>query len=196
MTQRLKLSLTRPLAGLRSHRSPVEGAPGPGEGEKWIFDLRQRAQTEAQRQEAFATCLEGIARAVESMTTAVDGRLEEIAALSTELGLALAREVLGAALEKGLADPTATVERCLKESTVGPNEDVAVFLAPDDLSEVLDRLESHPDLREHAARVRFTADPGLGRGSVRIETASGQLLYDPAEVLQRICDEVRREMAG
>ena len=196
MTQRLKLSLTRPLAGLRSHRSPVEGAAGPGGAERWIFDMRQRAQTEMQRHEAFATCLEGIARAVESMTTAVDGRLEEIAALSTELGLALAREMLGAALEKGIADPTLTVERCLKESVAGPNEDVAVFLAPDDLGEVLARMESHPDLRDHLARASFAADPGLDRGSVRIETASGQLLYDPAEVLQRICDEVRREMAG
>ncbi len=196
MTQRVKLSLTRPLEGLRSHPSPVEGAVGPGESGEWILDMRQRAREEVHRQEAFRICLEGIVKAVESMTATVDRRLEEIAALSTELGLALAREVLGAALEKGFADPTPTVERCLKESAARPSEDVAVFLAPDDLSEVLARLESHPDLREHVARASFTADPELDRGSVRIETASGQLLYEPAEVLQRICDEVRREMAG
>ena len=196
MTQKLKLSLTRPLKGLRPHRLPVEGSKSPGESGEWIFSVRERARAEAQRRAAVQTCLEGIDRAVDAITTNVDRRLDEVAALATELGLALAREVLGAALEKGLADPAPTVNRCLRELASGGEKEIAVFLAPDDLDLVLDELEKQADPRERLARARFAADPELDRGFVRIETAAGRLLYDPAEVLQRICDEVRREMAG
>ncbi len=196
MTQNMKLSLTRPLKGLRPHRLPVEGAESPGEGGEWILAVRERVQEEARRRAAVQTCLEGINRAVDSITTTVDRRLDEVAALATELGLALAREVLGAALEKGLVDPAPTVSRCLRELAASADKEIAVFLAPDDLDLVLDELEKQADPRERLARARFAADPELDCGSVRIETAAGQLLYDPAEVLQRICDEVRREMAG
>ena len=196
MTQNMKLSLTRPLKGLRPHRVPVEGAESPGEGAKWIFALRERAGKEARRLAALQNCLDGIDRAVDSITKDVDRRLADVAELATELGLALAREILGVALEKGLADPTTTVSRCLRESAVGTDGEIAVFLSPDDLDLVLDELDKQSDPRERVARARFAADPELDRGSVRIETAAGRLLYDPAEVLQRICDEVRQELAG
>jgi flagellar biosynthesis/type III secretory pathway protein FliH len=196
MTQKMKLSLTRPLKGLRPHRVPVEETAGPGEGAKWIFALRERAGKEARHRAAVQNCMDGIDRAVESITTSVDRRLDDVAALATELGLALAREILGAALEKGLADPTATVSRCLRESAVGTDGEIAVFLSPDDLDLVIDELDRQADPPERVARSRFAADPELDRGSVRIETAAGRLLYDPAEVLQRICDEVRQELAG
>lgn len=196
MSADVKLSFSRPLRGLRPHGAPpvpdAERTSGPGE---WLFNLRERALAETRRHAAFQTCLEGIDRAVDAMVATVERRIEEMGAQVTELGLALASEVLGAALEQGLADPTPTVIRCLRESVFREGDgEVEVYLAPDDLGPVLDRLDTHPELRERVARVRFSIDPQLERGSVRMETAYGRLVYDPAEVLQRICDEVRREL--
>lgn len=192
MSARVKLSFSRPLRGLRPQSVAL---PEPGSDKTtWLFDLRERAKAEARQQDAFRTTLEGIDRAVEAMTATVEQRMQEVGAQATELGLALASEVLGIALDQGLADPTPTVVRCLRDAASDDNQ-VEVFLAPDDLGPVLDRLESHPELRESVARAGFSADPELDRGAVRLETAFGRLLYDPAEVLQRICDEVRRELA-
>ena len=174
MTQKMKLSLTRPLKGLRPHRVPVEGAESPGEDAKWIFALRERAGKEARRHADVQTCLEGIDRAVDSITAEVDRRLDDVAALATELGLALAREILGAALEKGLADPTPTVSRCLRDLAVGTDGEIAVFLSPDDLDLVLDELDKQADPRERGARARLAVDAELDRGSVRSETAAGR----------------------
>ena len=194
MSSDLKLSFSRPLKGLRPH-GVIGARTDPDQAGQWLFDLRGRAELEAQRHAAFQACLEGIDRAVDAMAATVSRRMDEVGAQATELGLALASEVLGVALEQGLADPTPTVIRCLRESAAEAT-DVEVFLSADDLGPVLERLDSHPELRERVARVRFCADPELDRGAVRMETAFGRLVYDPAEVLQRICDEVRRELAG
>jgi flagellar biosynthesis/type III secretory pathway protein FliH len=157
--------------------------------------MRDHLGREKARREEFQNCLEGIDRAVESIASTVNSRLDDVAALVTELGIALAREVLGTAIEKGLADPTATVARCLRDTVGGADSAAEVFLAPDDLRAVLDRLQTQPDLQKYIERARFTADPDLERGAVRIETEAGRLLYEPREVLQRISDEVRREMS-
>ena len=196
MTQFMKLSLARPLRGLRPRAVPVEEIESSSASVEWIFALRERARDEARRGAAVQTCLEGIERAVASITEMVDRRLDEVAGLATELGLALAKEVVGSALEKDLVDPTPTVRRCLRDLSDGADSPIAVFLAPADLDHVLDELANEEDPRERAARARFAADPELNPGSVRVETGAGRLLYDPAEVLARICDEVRREIAG
>ena len=195
MTQQLKLSLNRPLVGLRARSTAASGPASPGDSSEWIFRMRDHLRREVERREAFQTCLEGIDRAVDSIASTVNGRLDDVAALVTELGIALAREVLGTAIEKGLADPTATVVRCLRDAVGAADSATEVFLAPDDRRAVLDRLQAQPDLQKHVDRARFTADPDLERGAVRIETEAGRLLYEPREVLQRISDEVRREMS-
>ena len=201
MTQQLKLSMNRPLVGLRARPTAASGPAAPGDpvtlgdSGEWIFRMRDHLRREVERREAFQTCLEGIDRAVESMVSTVNGRLDDVAALITELGIALAREVLGTAIEKGLADPTATVVRCLRDAVSAADGATEVFLAPDDLRAVHDRLQTQPDLQKHVERARFTADPDLERGAVRIETEAGRLLYEPREVLQRISDEVRREIS-
>ena len=195
MTRHLKLSLNRPLAGVRARPMAVRGSGSSEDSDEWIFDLRDRARRDTERREAFQTCLAGIDRAVGSIADTVNSRLDDVAALATELGIALAREVLGAAIDKGLADPTATVARCLRDAVVGSDGATEVFLAPDDLSAVQDGLQSQPDLQEYVDRVRFTADPDLQSGAVRIETEAGRLRYEPHEVLRRISDEVRREIS-
>jgi hypothetical protein len=53
-----------------------------------------------------------------------------------------------------------------------------------------------PELADEVAASRFVADATVARGGVRAETGSGRLLYDPREVLERICAEVRREASS
>ncbi len=195
MTQQLKLSMNRPLVGLRARPTAARDPESPGDPGEWIFRMRDHLRLEVERREAFQNCLEGIDRAVDSIARTVNSRLDDVAALVTELGIALAREVLGTAIEQGLADPTATVARCLRDAVGAADSATEVFLAPDDLRGVLDRLQTQPDLQKHVERARFTADPDLERGAVRIENEAGRLLYEPREVLQRISDAVRREMS-
>ena len=58
------------------------------------------------------------------------------------------------------------------------------------------RLADVTELADEIASSRFVADATVARGGVRAETGSGRLLYDPREVLERICAEVRREASS
>ena len=54
-------------------------------------------------------------------------------------------------------------------------------------------LVALPELREEVAASRFVADASVGRGGVLAETGAGRLQWQPLDVLERICAEVRRE---
>ena len=56
-----------------------------------------------------------------------------------------------------------------------------------------ERLAEMTELDEEIAAARFEADATVPSGGVRAETGAGRLRYNPREVLERICDEVRRE---
>jgi hypothetical protein len=105
--------------------------------------------------------------------------------------------LVGAALDKGLVDPTPVVLRCLRDCVHGAGKaDLVVRLNPQDLAAVQERLRDNAELRQEIADARFVADPVVPRGGVRAETGAGRLLYDPQEVLARICAEVRREVSS
>ena len=83
MTQQLKLSLNRPLVGLRARSTAASGPVSPGDSSEWIFRMRDHLRREVERREAFQTCLEGIDRAVDSIASTVNGRLDDVAALDS-----------------------------------------------------------------------------------------------------------------
>lgn len=136
-------------------------------------------------------------RTVAELPTQVAARLDEVAALAVELGLGIAREVVGAALDKGLVDPTPTVVRCLRDCVHGAQpRDLVVRLHPEDLALVQQRLQGMAEVADEVAAARFVADPSIPRGGVRAETDTGRLRYDPREALERVAAEVRREVGS
>ena len=113
--------------------------------------------------------------------------------MATELGLAIAREVVGVAVEEGLLDPSETVLRCLRQIVQGGTESgLRIELSPEDLNSVIANLEASPELKDVVRDVEFVANPALDRACVEISTRRGRMVYDPSEVLDRICDEIRK----
>jgi flagellar biosynthesis/type III secretory pathway protein FliH len=194
MTAPQPVPANAPLVGLRLH--PAVG-PGAAAGRtRELLDLKDR---EAQRTAALQALqqLATTARAtVAAVPAQVATRLDEVAALAVELGLAVARELVGHALAKGHVDPTPTVVRCLRDCVHGASDaDLVVRLHPDDVAAVETALQGMSELRDEIAVARFVGDPAVPRGGVCAETGAGRLRYDPRDVLERICAEIRREAA-
>lgn len=183
-----------PLVGIRLHGARAGAAAG-GRAQQ-LLDLVAREAQRAAAVQAVRDAAHAAQRAVEALPLQVQQRLDDVAAIAVELGLALAREIVGESLAKGLVDPTPTVVRCLRDCVHGARStDVVVRLHPQDLAGVQSALQggSARGLAEEVAAARFVADPSVPRGGVHAETGTGRLCYDPSEVLARICDEVRRE---
>ena len=90
-----------------------------------------------------------------------------------------------------------SVARCLRDCVHGSGgAELVVRLNPDDLAAVKTNLAAEPELARAAADAQLVADESVPRGGVRAETGAGRLHYDPREVLERICDEVRREASA
>ncbi len=192
MTTTDSVRLQAPLVALRLHRVAAGAAPAPHVRELLGLDQREaqrRAALQALRELAHAA-----RTAVDQLPARVTARVDEIAGIAVELGLAIARELVGDALGKGLVDPTATVVRCLRDCVHGTSRtDLVVRLHPADLGVVQSALQAMPELHDEIAAARFTADPAVPRGGVVAETDAGRLHYDPQDVLERVCAEVRRE---
>ncbi len=182
-----------PLIGVRLHavRTGAVAAQSPA---RQLLDLKDLQAQRAAAVQALLELARSARRTVEALPQQVTARLDEVAGLAVELGLALAREIVGDALQKGLVDPTATVVRCLRDCVHGSQTtDLVVRLHPLDLQTVQTALQGMSEVQEEVAAARFVADAAIPRGGVRAETGAGRLQYDPREVLERICDEVRRE---
>ena len=185
------------IVALRLHgRRASGGQPLPPRPQS-LLDLKARTAARAADDEALRKLIATIGREVQNVPETVRARLDEVAGIAVELGLALAREIVGVALDQGLVDPTPTVARCLADCVHGADRgDLVVRLHPDDLAPVETRLQAMPELAEALAEARLVADRTVPRGGVRAETGAGRLRYDPSEVLERICAEVRREAAS
>ncbi|MBX3462930.1 MAG: hypothetical protein KF830_07150 [Planctomycetes bacterium] len=186
-----------PLIGLRllpRHPRPGTSAArvvGP------LLDLGAREAGRRAERQAVERLVAGADAALTALPALVADRLDQVAALAVELGLAVAREVVGDALDRGLVDPTPTVARCLRDCVHGASRaDLVVRLHPDDLALVQQRLAGMEALREEVAAARFVADPSVPRGGVRAETETGRLRYDPRDALERLAAELRREAAS
>lgn len=187
----------RRLVGVRLHaRAPVAGAPAAA-SVAWLMSLQQRETQQQREREALERIATALGKSLADLPKEVAARLDQVAGLAVELGLAVAREVVGDALLRGNYDPSATVARCLRDCVHGSRrDDLVVRLHPDDLEPVKTRLAGMPDLAEEFDKARFVADARVPRGAVRAETESGRLRYDPREALERISEEVRREVTA
>lgn len=187
----------RQLVGVRLHgRSPGAGAPG-AKAVAWLYSLQQRQAQRQREREALVAMAGALGKTLAELPQQVGARLDEVAGVAVELGLAVAREIVGDAIRRGAYDPTPTVARCLRDCVHGSRrDDLVVRLHPDDLETVRSRLAELPDLAEEFDQARFVADGRVPRGAVRADTETGRLHYDPREVLERICEEVRREVGS
>jgi flagellar biosynthesis/type III secretory pathway protein FliH len=196
VTTRVAIALDAPLRGVRllSRSAPGGGQPATVQ---WLVQLGEvRAQRDAESRALLATA-QAVQRALQAVNATVVARLDEIASTVVDLGLAVAREIIGDALERGAVDPTAVVVHCLRDCVHGPEgADLVIHLHPDDLGPVMSRLAAMPELRDQVAAGRIVPDAALARGSVRAETTAGRLRYDPREVFERMADAVRSAAAG
>ncbi len=187
-----RIALSRRVRALRLHGASDRKAPVEGSGGQ-LFGLQEKGRQDAADRESLLSCIANIEQRLSDIPGHVTENLGQVAALATEIGLAVAREVVGAAADQGLVDTTAVVKRCLDHAVGGAEPShVRIQLSPDDLSIVLGRLGSDPDVHERMQQIEFVPDPSLSRGHVRVESGSGRLVYDPQEVLSRISEEVRK----
>ena len=194
MTTMSAVPVTSRLVGLRLHtRRGPGGVPESGRARQ-LLDLESRSLKREADEQVMRDLLAESRKQVEAVPGVVGSRLDEIAGISVELGLAIARELVGAAIDDGKVDPTPIVARCLKDCVHGSDRgDLVIKLNPEDLADVKTRLAEMTELDEEVASARFDADATVPSGGVRAETGAGRLRYNPREVLERICDEVRRE---
>ena len=164
---------------------------------KWLMSLGDLKARRDAEQKSLLTIAQAVARAVQQTQATVQQRTDELAALVVELGLAVAREIVGSALDRGDVDPTPTVVHCLRDCVHGSSEsDLVVRLHPDDMAIVQARVAAMPELHESVALTKFLADPSLGRGEVRAATEAGKLRYDPREAFERVAAAVRNAAQG
>ncbi len=188
------IQVEAPITGLRMHsRHAAAGSPAAARVAT-LLDLKEREVRRATESKLLQELALAARAVVEHVPAAVGTRLDEFASLAVELGLAIARELVGTALEKGLVDPTPTVARCLRDCVHGSERtELVLRLHPQDLDLVQGKLATMPELQDELAAARFVGDHTVPRGGVRAETEAGRLRYDPKEALERVCAEVRRE---
>jgi flagellar biosynthesis/type III secretory pathway protein FliH len=194
MTAVKRLPVDAKLAAVRVHpRQPVAGT-AQAQRVEWLLSLAERQRQIDAERAAVQAMAAAVETALRNLPNTVNARLDQVAALAVELGLAVAREVVGATLAQGGYDPTSTVVRCLRTCVHGSDRgDLRVRLHPEDLGPVLSRLAATPELRSQVAEARIEADPTLRRGEVVAESGAGSLRHDPREVLDRMSHEIRRE---
>lgn len=182
------------LVGVRLHRrDPAAGSPSEPKV-RWLLQLGELQQRAAAEHQALLTSVQALQRALQALPATVQVRLEQVAGLAVEIGLAVAREVVGEALARGHVDPLPVVTRCLQDAVEGGAEGrIQVRLHPADLGPVMERLAAVPEWQPTLARTDLLADPGVARGAVKLDAGAGRLRWDPREVLERICQEIRRE---
>ncbi len=197
MTQHFAVKLDGPLRAIELHTVPAQ-IETASPRVRWLLDFKQRAETERAEREALQQRLAGLLSNVEQAMAQVPDivrqSLEQVANIATELGLSIAREVVGEVVDHDLADTATTVVRCLEE--VVPGVQVRVHLTPDDLAMVTASFAEFPELSSRLDHATFVTDHSLDNGCVRIESDVGRTVYNPREVVERICQEVLKGVGG
>ena len=192
-----RLPALTPIRALRLHaRHPASGTPQAVKVAT-LLDLGERQARRDAEGKLVTDLVAAMRKVVEGVPGSVAARLDEVAGITVELALGIAREVVGVAVDKGLVDPTPTVVRCLRDCVHGSDVgDLVVRLHPEDLELVRSRLADMTEIDEEKSRARLLADRTVPRGGVLAETGSGRLRYDPRDAVERISQEVRREVAS
>ncbi|MFT4843619.1 MAG: flagellar biosynthesis/type III secretory pathway protein FliH [Planctomycetota bacterium] len=197
MTSINVIPLSSRLVGLRLHNRRGPGGVPEEPRARQLLDLESQGMRREADDQVMRDLLAEARNQIAALPGVVNDRLEEIAGITVELGLAIAREIVGEALDQGKVDPTATVARCLADCLHGADRgDLVIKLHPEDMANVQTRISQMTELGEELASATFVADATVPTGGVRAETGAGRLRYDPREVLERICAEVRREASA
>ena len=192
---KLRIPVTENIARLRLHNGTPSPATTDGQRAIWLLSLRDQQKKRAADSAALHALVAAVSDTLDALPAMVGQRLDGVAETAVELGLAVAREILGDALDSGAVDVTATVARCLRDCTHGSGAtELSVHLHPDDLEIAQQKIAEFDELVDRLSATRFVADARAARGVVRIETEAGRLKYDPRDVLQRISESVRRQV--
>jgi flagellar biosynthesis/type III secretory pathway protein FliH len=193
----LRVELDEPVRAVRLLSRSAAGDAAAAAKAQWLVTLGEARARRLAESQALQTTTQAVQRTLQQLTASVGSRVDQIAAMVVELGLCVAREIVGQALDRGAVDPTATVVHCLRDCVHGPaGADLVVHLHPDDLAPVLAALALHPELQQQIAQCRILPDATLARGAVRAETGAGRLRYDPREVFERVAAAVRAAADG
>ena len=197
MTPRLTIHTRRRLRGVTVH-SVSQKFGAPTERVEWLLDLHRKAEQAAADREQARQRLDKILGECEAAIASIPGivksKLDEVVAISTELGLSLAKAIVGEVVDQNLGDTPGTVLRCLEEAV--PGVDVRVHLAPEDHAAVTASFAEFPELCARFPDATFIADGMLQHGCVRVESDFGATHYDPRLVIDEVCDEVRKELGA
>ncbi|MFT4512150.1 MAG: flagellar biosynthesis/type III secretory pathway protein FliH [Planctomycetota bacterium] len=185
------------MVGLRLHNRRGPGGVPEAPRARQLLDLESQNKRREADDQVMRDLLAEARDQVAALSGVVNSRMDEIAGIAVELGLAIAREIVGEALDQGKVDPTSTVARCLADCVHGSDRsDLVIKLNPEDMAKVQTGIAQMAGLGEELASARFVSDATVLSGGVRAETGAGRLHYDPREVLERICNEVRREASA
>ncbi|MHC5062357.1 MAG: FliH/SctL family protein [Planctomycetota bacterium] len=197
MSDTVRLKLRRPIKSLRGHSAAIESNSAADSTAFRLLNLESEAEKRDRDRQAAKACLDQISSELSKTGDIVLENLTAVTRLATELGLCLAREIVGEALDKGIVDPTATVLSTLQSMVLSAEDaGIRIAISAEDFSLVVASLQDLPEFAAFADRVEFSVDPTLPRAAVRIETGSGRLQYEPQEVLAKLCDEVRRSASA
>ena len=162
-----------------------------------LLDLKLKAEREQARDEALQAAALAFRNAVEPLAAHQQANLEQVAALAVELGLEVARQVVGDAADRGRVDLRPVVTDCLQRAVLAPGESqVVVRVHPEDRELLVDALGVSGELAHGPLPCRFEADGDQPRGSVQVATGVGCLTMDPRDVVQRVAAAVREELAA
>ncbi len=197
MRANTKIALLEPIRGIRLLTRASTVDPRGAATARWLVQLGEAHERRAAETRSLQTTAQAVQRALQQLNATVGTRIDQIAEMVVDLGIAVAREIVGDALEQGRVDPTATVVHCLRDCVHGADgADLSIHLHPDDLAPVMSRLAAMPELRKEVAQSRILPDAALARGAVRAETGAGRLRYDPREVFERVASAVRSAAAA
>lgn len=195
MTTRFSVHTKRKLRGIHVHTVSRE-VGAASERVEWLLDLHRETeraeQARIERERRLASVLDACEEAIATIPDTVAAKLGEVASIASELGLSLARAIVGSVIDQGLGDTPGTVLRCLEEAV--PCVDVRVCLSPEDHASVTASFAEFPELADRFSSASFVADPTLQHGCVRVDSDFGRTSYDPRIVIEDICAEVRKEL--
>jgi flagellar assembly protein FliH len=117
-------------------------------------------------------------------TDVLAGHKDEIARLSVEI----AKKVLMQKIEKGDYKIEAIVKEVLKNAPA--HQDIVVHLNPDDIVRCQKLQEDDPN--SGFAKIKFVADPGIGRAECLVETPKGIVKSLIDEHMERIIEALTK----
>ncbi len=185
------------------HLPPTAGglSPNPQEGAGYEVardPILERVQQEQMEREAVQRVFQSLERTLPQLGSLVEKRLDQWAPYVLDLGLRLAGEALGRELEAGNYDLVPTIREALSQAVGAGEGSLQVFLHPQDLGRVIERMGEDPAERGEALKkeVEYKVDPSVQLGACRIESNHGRIVHDPRAVLESMVQKILGELGS